>query len=563
MPTVELAVYDLSRGMAAVMSPQILGQRIDGIWHTGVLVFGFEYFFGGGIQVAPNGVFANQNQMPVTQILRIGETNKTRSDLDTFLNSIRHRFTAATYDLINHNCNNFSDVVCRFLTEDRAGVPTHIVDLPRIVFSTPGRAMLRPMFEGVSRQMTGAFNNGNGGGGTTSSSFEHHLSQNISSTISQTAQTSSAVSNSSSFISGNNNNNNNTSTMTVASSSTSSTYTFTPVSSDSEKATVQKLIDFVFTSNEASNVSGIGEKIAAHQILTDTEKEGIRELVGAILLLTQAASSSTDEINRTKALPAVGVSALYRVWNEVPTLQLSCLFLLRLVFLYPQSTLKAHLEPILNLLLDKLQMGSTVAFPSAATRTMGLSALVNYCSHPVGQSQALSASSVHLERVVDIATSGLTGTAEPTVRLMSAALACNLTLACTKEIITTSSDTGSGTVTTTNDDNVIVVDSSNCGIPVWHASHLVDQELPPLLVQMLCSALEALDAEVDATVRFRRLVLAARILSYSGPIAATLAADLGFADTVLGLLTGAVSLARPLSVDEKLLCRYIYGKTLP
>ena len=31
MPTVELAVYDLSRGMASVMSPQILGQRIDGI----------------------------------------------------------------------------------------------------------------------------------------------------------------------------------------------------------------------------------------------------------------------------------------------------------------------------------------------------------------------------------------------------------------------------------------------------------------------------------------------------------------------------------------------------
>jgi hypothetical protein len=37
---VVLRIYDLSRGMAAQVSPALLGKRIDGIWHTGVLVYG-------------------------------------------------------------------------------------------------------------------------------------------------------------------------------------------------------------------------------------------------------------------------------------------------------------------------------------------------------------------------------------------------------------------------------------------------------------------------------------------------------------------------------------------
>ena len=54
---VTLAVYDLSRGMAMTMSRNILGEQIEGIWHTGIRVFGKEWFYGGGIQVLPEGVF--------------------------------------------------------------------------------------------------------------------------------------------------------------------------------------------------------------------------------------------------------------------------------------------------------------------------------------------------------------------------------------------------------------------------------------------------------------------------------------------------------------------------
>ena len=46
---VSLHVYDLSGGMAKAMSQQLVGKQIDGIWHTGIVVYGKEYYYGGGI----------------------------------------------------------------------------------------------------------------------------------------------------------------------------------------------------------------------------------------------------------------------------------------------------------------------------------------------------------------------------------------------------------------------------------------------------------------------------------------------------------------------------------
>lgn len=45
-----------SRGMAKQMSMSFLGKQVDGIWHTGILVHGREYFFGGGIQALPTAI---------------------------------------------------------------------------------------------------------------------------------------------------------------------------------------------------------------------------------------------------------------------------------------------------------------------------------------------------------------------------------------------------------------------------------------------------------------------------------------------------------------------------
>lgn len=46
---VTLLVYDITQGMAKGMSMMMIGQQIDAIFHTSLVVFGREYFFGGGI----------------------------------------------------------------------------------------------------------------------------------------------------------------------------------------------------------------------------------------------------------------------------------------------------------------------------------------------------------------------------------------------------------------------------------------------------------------------------------------------------------------------------------
>lgn len=49
--TVQLYIYDLTSGMAAMMSQMLVGRHIEGIWHTAVVIYGREYFYGGqGIQ---------------------------------------------------------------------------------------------------------------------------------------------------------------------------------------------------------------------------------------------------------------------------------------------------------------------------------------------------------------------------------------------------------------------------------------------------------------------------------------------------------------------------------
>ena len=44
--TVRLVVYDLSGGMARQLGASLLGMNLDCLPHTGVVVFGQEYFFG-------------------------------------------------------------------------------------------------------------------------------------------------------------------------------------------------------------------------------------------------------------------------------------------------------------------------------------------------------------------------------------------------------------------------------------------------------------------------------------------------------------------------------------
>lgn len=47
MSDVYLYVYDLSQGLASQLAHMFIGKHLDGIWHTAIVAFGREWFFGG------------------------------------------------------------------------------------------------------------------------------------------------------------------------------------------------------------------------------------------------------------------------------------------------------------------------------------------------------------------------------------------------------------------------------------------------------------------------------------------------------------------------------------
>eukprot|EP00916_Digyalum_oweni_P027096 GHVL01044459.1.p1 GENE.GHVL01044459.1~~GHVL01044459.1.p1 ORF type:complete len:410 (+),score=100.62 GHVL01044459.1:44-1231(+) len=152
MPPVILHVYDLSQGMMKQMSRTLLGKHFDGLWHTGVVYLGNEYFFGGGIQkMSPQQVWSVTGARPV-QTLNLGESNKSEFELSAFLTSENKNWTSETYDLIKHNCNDFTNAVAKYLLNG-TGIPQHILDLPKEAMSTPMGSMLANMMQQFQQNM--------------------------------------------------------------------------------------------------------------------------------------------------------------------------------------------------------------------------------------------------------------------------------------------------------------------------------------------------------------------------------------------------------------------------
>ncbi|RKP37122.1 PPPDE putative peptidase domain-containing protein, partial [Dimargaris cristalligena] len=140
---VQLFVYDLSNGLARSLSPQLVGRVIEGIWHTSVVVYGTEYYYGQGILQAAPGT--TPHGQPV-QRLDMGNTEIPQGLFEEFVVSLgTERYTAANYHLLDHNCNHFTSEAVQFLTGQN--IPTHISDLPREFMATQFGQALRPMLE--------------------------------------------------------------------------------------------------------------------------------------------------------------------------------------------------------------------------------------------------------------------------------------------------------------------------------------------------------------------------------------------------------------------------------
>ncbi|KAG9092003.1 hypothetical protein FS749_016078 [Ceratobasidium sp. UAMH 11750] len=97
MSKVQLYVYDLSGGLAKALSLQMTGKQLDGIWHTSVVVFGKEIFYGQGINTTLPG--RSHHGRPL-QVIDFGETAIDEETFNEYLSEIREHYTADKYHLL-------------------------------------------------------------------------------------------------------------------------------------------------------------------------------------------------------------------------------------------------------------------------------------------------------------------------------------------------------------------------------------------------------------------------------------------------------------------------------
>ncbi|KAL8819449.1 MAG: hypothetical protein Q9191_007734 [Dirinaria sp. TL-2023a] len=159
---VELYVYDLSKvrllagrhisqGLARQMSAGFLGVHIDAVYHTAIVFGGIEYFFGAGVQTTYPG--ATHHGRPM-EIIPMGKTDLPLEVILEYLESLKEVYTAESYDLFIHNCNNFSNDFAMFLVGKN--IPSHITSLPQTVLNTPFGQMLKPQLDQAMRGITQA-----------------------------------------------------------------------------------------------------------------------------------------------------------------------------------------------------------------------------------------------------------------------------------------------------------------------------------------------------------------------------------------------------------------------
>ncbi|GLC39737.1 hypothetical protein PLESTM_000934700 [Pleodorina starrii] len=142
-----LYVYDLTNGLARSLSPMLLGRQVDAIYHTGVVVGGVEYFFGGGVQRCIAG------QTPFGAPLRtveLGVTHIPKDVREEMLADLSTRFMPQDYNLITKNCNHFSNAWSELLTGNP--IPDEYVSQAQQILQSPLGQMLLPMMEQMEQR---------------------------------------------------------------------------------------------------------------------------------------------------------------------------------------------------------------------------------------------------------------------------------------------------------------------------------------------------------------------------------------------------------------------------
>ncbi|EEQ99275.1 conserved hypothetical protein, partial [Perkinsus marinus ATCC 50983] len=110
---VELLFYDISNGASRTLGPILFGHRVEGIWHTSIVAFNKEWWYGGNVfrsvpETTPFGT-------PIKRI-QLGYTLHTQRELyNVLVERLSLEYTPESYDVMTNNCNNFTNDVSMFL----------------------------------------------------------------------------------------------------------------------------------------------------------------------------------------------------------------------------------------------------------------------------------------------------------------------------------------------------------------------------------------------------------------------------------------------------------------
>jgi len=88
------------------------------------------------------------------EIIQLGKTDIPLEVILEYMESLKQIYTAESYDLFAHNCNNYSNDLAMFLLGK--GIPQHITSLPETVLNTPFGMMLKPQLDRQMRAITQA-----------------------------------------------------------------------------------------------------------------------------------------------------------------------------------------------------------------------------------------------------------------------------------------------------------------------------------------------------------------------------------------------------------------------
>ncbi|KIM24660.1 hypothetical protein M408DRAFT_331638 [Serendipita vermifera MAFF 305830] len=95
---VQLWMYDLSKGMAKKITNLFSRREIDGIWHSSIVVFDREIWFGDGITTCVPGTC--HLGMP-HQVMTLGVTQVDERTFNDFLDQTRQLFSEERYHLLD------------------------------------------------------------------------------------------------------------------------------------------------------------------------------------------------------------------------------------------------------------------------------------------------------------------------------------------------------------------------------------------------------------------------------------------------------------------------------